>query len=231
MISQANLGFSHYRDSFDVVHARAVSAGVSSDFHVRADFNMQLDKIRDFPQFLNELAQCLRPTGVLLLGDGEMQLYDEQKRPVSFSDPTSSWTHRIFFASYNAMKNRGGSIDSPSMSPTWLRGINSLTDVGWHKAFIPIGPWIYGERIFLGVSRPHGSDGRPGNDREKLLAEMLRTNCLAYISGLGPLLLRCEDPTHLCTNRGPIVIVSAAKGICPKVWKTCSAKPLWSFVN
>lgn len=82
----------------------------------------------------------------MLLGDGEMQLYDEQKRPISFSEPSSTWTGRMFFAAYNAMKTKGGSIDSPSMSPTWLRGVDTLTDVGWDKTFIPIGPWIYGER-------------------------------------------------------------------------------------
>ena len=95
---------------------------------------------------MNELAQSLRPSGVLLLGEGELQLYDEQKKPISFSEPNSSALHRIFFAAYNAMKNRGGSPDAPFMSPTWLRANDSLTDVGWHKEFIPIGPWIYGER-------------------------------------------------------------------------------------
>jgi len=123
---------------------------------------------------LTELTQALRPNGMILLGDGEMQLYDEWKRPLSFAEPGQpgfSWTHRIFFAAYNAMKKRGGSIDSPSMSPTWLRAIDSLTDVGWHKIFIPIGPWHYED------------------ERSKALAEMLRANSLSFISGLKPLLL------------------------------------------
>lgn len=74
-----------------------------------------------------------------------MQLYDEEKRPVSFTEATASWTERVFFASYNAMKTKGSSTDSASMSPTWLREIHSLTDVGWTKYFIPIGPWVYGK--------------------------------------------------------------------------------------
>lgn len=82
---------------------------------------------------------------MLILGDGEMQLYDDRKNPLSYSETTASWTQRVFFAGYNAMKNRGGCIDSPTMSPTWLRSIDSLTDVGWDKVFIPIGPWVYGE--------------------------------------------------------------------------------------
>lgn len=66
---------------------------------------------------------------------------------MAFTDPDApgtSWLHKVFFATYNAMKNRGGNIDSPSMSPTWLRAIDTLTDVGWHKEFVPIGPWVYG---------------------------------------------------------------------------------------
>ncbi|CCM00019.1 uncharacterized protein FIBRA_02045 [Fibroporia radiculosa] len=156
-IDDANLGFSHYQDSFDVVHARAVSAG-----------------IRDFPQLLEELARSLRPGGVILLGDGEQQLYDEHKRPMPLGDPDSpefSWIHKVFFTSYNAMKNRGGSIDSPCMNPTWLRAIDSLMDVGWHKIFVPMGPWRYDD------------------EREKTISELCRENCLRYISGLTPLLL------------------------------------------
>ncbi|THG99963.1 hypothetical protein EW026_g2493 [Hermanssonia centrifuga] len=102
---------------------------------------------------------------------------------------------RMFFAAYNAMKTKGGSIDSPSMSPTWLRGVDTLTDVGWDKTFIPIGPWIY------------------GNEQERVLAEMLRKNCLAYISGMGPLLLR-----HVLL-----------KDICQKVLRKCNAKPPESY--
>lgn len=76
-----------------------------------------------------------------------MQLYDEWQEPLAYAEegtPEFSWTHRVFFAAYNAMKNRGASIDACSMTPTWLRAVESLTDVGWHKIFIPIGPWRYG---------------------------------------------------------------------------------------
>lgn len=89
---------------------------------------------------------------MLLLGDGEQQLYDENQKPMAFTDPDApgtSWLHRVFFATYNAMKNRGGNIDSPSMSPTWLRAIDILTDVGWHKEFVPIGPWTYGNFLHV----------------------------------------------------------------------------------
>ncbi|KAI0780653.1 S-adenosyl-L-methionine-dependent methyltransferase [Trametes elegans] len=157
-IDDANLGFSHYRGTFDLIHARSVSAG-----------------IRDYPQFLEELAQALRPGGVVIVGDGDMQLFDEWQCPLAYVEegsPGFTWTHRVFFAAYNAMKNRGGSIDSPSMCPTWLRAIESYTDVGWHKVFIPIGPWR-----------------QSADPKERIIAEMLREDCFRYIAGLAPLLL------------------------------------------
>lgn len=152
-----------------------------------------VSKIRDFPQFLEELAQTLRPGGVVLLGDGEMQLYDEWQEPLAYSEqgsPNFSWVHSVFFAGYNAMKSRGGSVDSPSMNPTWLRNIDAFTDVGWHKVFIPIGPWRYG-----GSNKCYGRFfimfmACAGDQRELVLAEMLREDCLRYIAGLGPYLLR-----------------------------------------
>ncbi len=152
-------------------------------------------KIRDFPQFLEELAQALRPGGVVLLGDGEMQLYDEWQEPLAYSAQGSSdfsWLHSVFFAGYNAMKTRGGSVDSPSMNPTWLRNIDAFTDVGWHKVYIPLGPWrCGGSSILLFPFPPLRVLMTPaGDERELLLAEMLREDCLRYIAGLGPYLLR-----------------------------------------
>ena len=131
-------------------HEQSLPAFVTQSHDMLSRYSTRIDgppQIRDYPAFLNELAQVLRPRGVILVGDGEMQLYDEQKRPMSFSDlgqPGFSWTHMILFAAYTAMKNKGGSVDSPLMGPTWLREIDSLTDVGWQKVFIPIGPWYYG---------------------------------------------------------------------------------------
>lgn len=153
-------------------------------------------QIRDFPALLREFADTLRPGGMLLLGDGEMQLYDEQRQPLQYTEQDASWVQRIFFAAYNAMRNRGGCMDSNYMSPTWLRSVESLTDVGWDKVFVPIGPWIYGEKDSTAWSPTIWSliTRSVANDKERVLAEMLRANTLAFISTLGPLLLRHAHP-------------------------------------
>ncbi len=50
----ANEGLEHYKNSFDVVHARAICGG-----------------IKDYPKLLREMVDMLRPGGVLLITEGE----------------------------------------------------------------------------------------------------------------------------------------------------------------
>ncbi|KIJ35761.1 hypothetical protein M422DRAFT_261942 [Sphaerobolus stellatus SS14] len=156
-IDDANLGFAHYQGSFDVVHARAVGGG-----------------IRDFLTLLAELANTVRPGGMLLFADGEMQLYDENMQPLPVAEPGDelfSWTQRVFHATYHAMKSRGSQVDTPSLLPTWLSRIPDLHKIGSQKIFIPLGPW------------------KKGDPREEALSEMLRTNGLMHMAGMKPLLL------------------------------------------
>ena len=85
-----------------------------------------------------------------MIGDTELQLYDEQKKPLTFSGSSdASALHRVCFAVYNAVKNRGGSPDSSCMSATWLRENPDLTDVEWTKEYVPIGPWIHGSSCIV----------------------------------------------------------------------------------
>ncbi|KAG8925848.1 hypothetical protein FRC01_009617 [Tulasnella sp. 417] len=59
-LDDANLSLSHYTNSFDVVHVRASDSG-----------------IKDFDTYLYNLAEILRPGGLLILGSGDPQFYDE----------------------------------------------------------------------------------------------------------------------------------------------------------
>ena len=170
-----------------------------------------------------------------------MQLFDENENPISLSEegkPGFSWTHKVFFSAYTAMKNRGGNIDSPSMSPTWLRSIDCLTDIGWHKVFIPIGPWRYGES----PSAPVWRDGKRvltlrlatasrrawptaiANQKDKALAEMLRADWLSYISGMAPLLLRSvsgnSDKMMVGLDSCHGICLFAARDIFQRAWIT-----------
>ena len=60
----------------------------------------------------------LRPAGVFLLVDGDVQLYDENFEGLAVceeGEPGYSWLQRIFFAVYNSMKNRGAHIDGKTL--------------------------------------------------------------------------------------------------------------------
>jgi ubiquinone/menaquinone biosynthesis C-methylase UbiE len=81
----------------------------------RAYTYTEIPQIRDYPKLLAELANVLRPGGVLLFADGEMQLYDEEKQPLPVAEPgeeSFSWTQRVFHATYNSMKTRGSQVVS-----------------------------------------------------------------------------------------------------------------------
>ncbi|KAG8973076.1 hypothetical protein FRB90_010011, partial [Tulasnella sp. 427] len=87
-LDDANLSLSHYANTFDLVHVRAADSG-----------------IKDFHAFLYNLAEVLRPGGVLILGSGDPQFYSEKVEPlpiVSEGEPGFRWMQKIFAAVYSA---------------------------------------------------------------------------------------------------------------------------------
>lgn len=59
-----NFGLSHYKNSFDVVHARCVESGIA-----------------DYPHFLKDVQQVLRPGGVFLAVFGSSKMLGENLEP------------------------------------------------------------------------------------------------------------------------------------------------------
>lgn len=156
-IDDANLGFPHFHNRFDVVHVRAITAGIC-----------------DFQYFLRECSRMLRPGGIFLLADGDLQLYDDNFEGLSVceeDDPGYSWLQRIFFATYNSMKNRGAAIDAMTLAPRWAREIPDFENVETQDIFIPVGPWIQGDR------------------RVELASDLIRRDACLVIAGMKPMLL------------------------------------------
>lgn len=66
------------------------------------------------------------------------------------------------------------------------------------------------------VDRPCGPNlDCTGNEREKRLAEMLRTNCKGFITGMGPLLLRQVRHDNVCLPRTDL-FASSSEGYLPE---------------
>lgn len=66
----------------------------------------------------------LKPGGIFLFVDGDLQLYNEKKMALPNTDeegqPGFCWLQRLFFAWYNSMKSRGASVDGPTIGQVFI---------------------------------------------------------------------------------------------------------------
>ncbi|QRV74817.1 hypothetical protein RhiJN_17527 [Ceratobasidium sp. AG-Ba] len=154
---------SHYHGMFDVVHARSSANGVT-----------------DFKSFVNDMGLCLRPGGVILIVEGDLQLcsYTREPQEIAYGDgdPNKSWMARMLWEAFTTMKSRGSHVDANIKLHGWLCENPLFQDEDWAKIFSPIGPW---ER------------GRTAAETRKLetIGELMRQNSLAFVRALKPLLL------------------------------------------
>ncbi|KAF9520151.1 hypothetical protein BS47DRAFT_846792 [Hydnum rufescens UP504] len=156
------LGLPHYHGQFDVVHAQSSANG-----------------IRDFPQFIHEMVQCLKPGGILLIVEGDLQLYGEDFEPMEakFSPESSgSWMNRLLFETYSCAKFRGSAMDAGRFLLTWLQQNQELENEQGRKIFTPIGPWLRG-------------DTEAETGRLMFIGELMRQNSKEFVRGWKPMLL------------------------------------------
>ncbi|KAG9048517.1 hypothetical protein FS837_012707 [Tulasnella sp. UAMH 9824] len=129
-----NLGLLHYKNCFDVVHARCIALG-----------------IENYPKFLSEVVEVLRPGGIYLAGAGDMQLYNEDRSPVVLpkdeNDPKYSWMVRYLNAMFEAMEAQGSNIKSYPHIGRWLREMGDAWDDTGEKVYwVALGPWEEDEK-------------------------------------------------------------------------------------
>ncbi|OCB86724.1 hypothetical protein A7U60_g6183 [Sanghuangporus baumii] len=125
------LGLEHYYNSFDVVHARCTANGVA-----------------DFEGFIHEATKCVRPGGILLYTEGNLEMYNEKgtAQEPAFGDGAlgQSWLARATFEAYNLMKSRGSAIDAGRFLGRWMESCPMLREVQYREILTPIGPWKKG---------------------------------------------------------------------------------------
>ncbi|KAG8934045.1 hypothetical protein FRC02_010637 [Tulasnella sp. 418] len=157
-VDNANLPLDHYANCFDVVHCRCVELGIV-DFHA----------------FLYNVAQTLKPGGVLLLCSGYAQLFDEQHRPLPVTvegDPKFTWIQRVFGEAYAALLARqDNALDAKDHWDEWVDANPNFEYHFVRDRFIPIGPW------------PEGL-----NDMQRYSSELMRYNCSTILFAYKPLL-------------------------------------------
>lgn len=124
----ANLGLTHYRNSFDVVNVRACCSG-----------------LENYRTFLDDVLQVLRPGGVYQMLEGSLRAYDVNRQmvpPQQDNDPNLSWTVKMCHAAREAMRARGPGIDAYDQVPGWLEEMGSVwEEIGVRDVWAPIGPW------------------------------------------------------------------------------------------
>lgn len=126
-----NFGLSHYKNSFDVVHARCVETGIT-----------------DYPHFLKDVHQVLRPGGVFLAVSGSSKMLGEDFEPcvkgkVDPSVPPENNTATLLAGFHEAARARGAKTDTFLYTRGWLEemGRSAWSTVGETRFYIPVGPW------------------------------------------------------------------------------------------
>ncbi|KAG8872852.1 hypothetical protein FRB97_007287 [Tulasnella sp. 331] len=149
----------HYTNSFNVVHGRLIATGITN-----------------YRGLVGEVANMLRPGGVYLSMEVEMQIFDENYEAITATDedePNFSWLQKVMAAAYCAFKERSpGGIDAGPLIPRWLKSMDCWSDTGYKKIYIPIGAWDEGM-----------------NEKQRKTADMMKHDTLELMSSLRPLLL------------------------------------------
>lgn len=123
-----NLGVLHYKDAFDVVQVSCVSQGIAN-----------------YRKMQDEIVEVLRPGGVFLAVDGDMDLWDENQQLVPLKaegEPGFTWMSRFVCAIRDAMRARGPGVDDYVKIYDWLQEQGPVwQSTGRERIFTPIGPW------------------------------------------------------------------------------------------
>ncbi|KAG8855156.1 hypothetical protein FRB96_007194 [Tulasnella sp. 330] len=109
-----NLGLSHYRNSFDVVHCRLIGVG-----------------IKDYRSLLGDIAEMLRPGGVYLSMEVDMRMFNENCDPITAENEGEA-------------ERAPGGVDAGHVIPEWMKGMDCWEDSGEKQLYIPIGAWDEG---------------------------------------------------------------------------------------
>ncbi|KAL5511259.1 hypothetical protein ACEPAH_4474 [Sanghuangporus vaninii] len=165
------LGLEHYYNSFDVVHARCTANGVA-----------------DFEGFIHEAAKCVRPGGILLYTEGNLEMYNEKgtAQEPAFGDgaPGQSWLARATFEAYNLMKSRGSAIDAGRFLGRWMESCPMLREVQYREILTPIGPWKKGPT-------------QEETQRLQMMGTLMRQNMKEYVRSCQPMFVATGYPPAL----------------------------------
>ncbi|KAG8873299.1 hypothetical protein FRB98_009095 [Tulasnella sp. 332] len=153
-VDDANLSMAHHKDCFDVVQVRCADQGIN-----------------DYNGFLYEVAQTIRPHGILILCMGDGQFFTEDLVPFPVTEPgeegNSSTTSVKRFTIVSLMAK----CFLPPIS-RWLHSNPNYENIQLFDYYIPIGAWKQGL-----------------DETETWVAEALKIDMMHVFEAFKPLLL------------------------------------------
>ncbi|KAF8593600.1 hypothetical protein BDV93DRAFT_612179 [Ceratobasidium sp. AG-I] len=174
-----NLGLAHYHGMFDVVHARSCGNGATN-----------------FEDFINDMGLCLRPGGVILIIEGDLEMCSYLRQPQALAngdgDPGKSWMARATFEASKSILARGGKIDDNVKQYPWLCANPLFRDQASVKIFSPIGPWERGMNTPLFYSQTADE-----TRKLEIIGELMRQNAIEFVAALRPLLISGGYPPDM----------------------------------
>jgi len=130
-IYDINHGVGPFANSFDVVHSRAIMAGV-----------------KDYRSLLDSVAGMLRPGGVYLGAEVDYIWYDEDKNPVHDTHPETHegpevvWHARMIDRVVAGIEARNpGCFSAAPKIPGWLQEMDCWQETGSEDVYMPVGDW------------------------------------------------------------------------------------------
>ncbi|KAG9029513.1 hypothetical protein FRB95_005234 [Tulasnella sp. JGI-2019a] len=155
----ANLGLDHYANSFNVVHSRLICIGITN-----------------YRALLADIGRMLRPGGIYLSIEADLQLFDENFEAITAQnegEPGFTWLQKVAHASHAAFKERApGGIDAGYMIPKWLQSMDCWEETGSKKVYFAVGAW---------------EDDM--DERQRYVADLMSEDARTLCKSLRPLLL------------------------------------------
>ncbi|KAF9531642.1 hypothetical protein CPB83DRAFT_808648 [Crepidotus variabilis] len=158
-VDDINIGLEHYFGDFNVVHARLIAAG-----------------IRDYHCMIDQIAQVLRPGGLVDLSEFDFHIYDIHHQRILFNsedDIRSPWWGRWMQFLRDAVKAKGGDVDAATNLYDWVLQNPLFEEVTYREYWLPI------------VSGPYHECNSP----DRMVEEAMKNNVITFLGSGRPLLL------------------------------------------
>lgn len=161
---------SRYFDVCDLVHCRCMTGAV-----------------RNYSVLLRDLCRCLRPGGLIIAGEGDLRIYNEDKRIVPMredndDDPTHSYLARLLFEVLQLNKRRSATSIGWQLDQL-LEDDGGFERVQYRQCFAPLG-WAGDGSIAQG----------------EIVGRLMKKNAYDFVRAWRPLLLMNNFPVEKVDN-------------------------------